>query len=469
MFRRQKNSFIGFIFFMPAAFLLILSGSLPALAKENGSATKMIEELQNVFVEIADHVKPSVVNISPKTGTSTRPPFRQEGRERPPESPGSGSGVIIDKKGFIVTNNHVVGDAEEVEVRLSDKTKFTGKVIGKDPDTDLAVVKIESDKDFPSVPMGDSGKLKVGQWVIAVGNPFGLDRTVTVGVISALGRENVNLSRYEDFIQTDASINPGNSGGPLFNIKGEVVGINTAIINFAQGIGFAIPTNMVQQVMTQLINKGKVVRGWLGVGIQPVTEDLASKFGVREGEGVLINEVFENDPAAKAGIQPGDIITKVGGKSIDTPSTLSRTIAGTSPGQKIDVEVYHDGKRKVLSVELAERKEEAAFASIPPKQPEAMLGINVQDLTPELAERFHIKEEKGVLITKVDQGSAAESKGLREGDLIKELNREKINNAEDFKNHAAKIKKGEGVLLRVIRDNRAFFVVLETKEEKDSK
>ncbi len=468
---RRKSLASVFLFVSWAVLLLFFLAPSPTLAKEEASGIKLIEELQNVFVDIADRVKPAVVNISPKTG-STHPPFRQnEGpREKPPEAPGSGSGVIIDKKGYIVTNNHVVGDAEEVEVRLSDKSKFTGKIIGKDPDTDLAVVKIESDKDLPFVPIGDSGKLKVGQWVIAVGNPFGLDRTVTVGVISALGRENVNLSRYEDFIQTDASINPGNSGGPLFNIKGEVIGINTAIINFAQGIGFAIPSSMVQQVMTQLINKGKVIRGWLGVGIQPVTEDLASKFGVKEGEGVLINEVFENDPAAKAGIQPGDIITKVGGKSIDTPSTLSRTIASTLPGQKIEVEVYRDGKRKVFTVELAERKEEATFASIPPsKQPEAMLGINVQDLTPELAERFHIKEDKGVLITKVDPGSAAEAKGLREGDLIKELNREKINNAEDFKNQAAKIKKGDGVLLRVIRDNRAFFVVLETKDEKEGK
>jgi serine protease Do len=472
MISERKKSLASVSLFV--AWAVILSSFLvpsPTLAKDETSGIKLLEEFQSVFVDIADHAKPAVVNISPKTG-AIHPSSRQnEGqREKPPEAPGSGSGVIIDKRGYIVTNNHVVGDAEEVEVRLSDKSKFTGKIIGKDPDTDLAVVKIESDKDLPFVPIGDSSKLKVGQWVIAVGNPFGLDRTVTVGVVSALGRENVNLSRYEDFIQTDASINPGNSGGPLFNIRGEVVGINTAIINFAQGIGFAIPSSMVQQVMTQLISKGKVVRGWLGVGIQPVTEDLASKFGVKEGEGVLINEVFESDPAAKAGIQPGDIITKVGGKSIDTPSTLSRTIASTLPGQKIEVEVYRDGKRKLLTVELAERKEEATFASIPPsKQPEAMLGINVQDLTPELAERFHIKEDKGVLITKVDPGSAAEAKGLREGDLLKELNREKINNAEDFKTHAAKIKKGDGVLLRVIRDNRAFFVVLETKEETEGK
>ena len=468
---RKKSLAVTFLMVTTTAFLFSFITPQPIPAKEDGADLKLVEELQNVFVGIADRAKPTVVNISPLTG-SPHPPFRQNQapREKQPEAPGSGSGVIIDKKGYIVTNNHVVGDADEVEVRLSDKTKFTGKVIGNDPDTDLAVVKIDSNKDLPFAPMGDSGKLKVGQWVVAVGNPFGLDRTVTVGVISALDRENVNLSRYEDFIQTDASINPGNSGGPLFNIHGEVIGINTAIINFAQGIGFAIPSSTVQQVMTQLIDKGKVMRGWLGVGIQPVTEDLATKFGVKEGEGVLINEVFENDPAAKAGIQPGDIITRVDGKSIDNPSTLSRMVASTLPGQKIEVEVYRDAKRKVYKVVLSERKEEATLASMPPsKQPEAILGVDVQDLTPELAERFHIKEEKGVLVSKVNAGSAAEAKGLREGDLIKELNREKINNVEDFKRESAKIKKGDGVLLRVIRDNRAFFVVLETKEEQEGK
>jgi serine protease Do len=296
--------------------------------------------------------------------------------------------------------------------------------------------------------------------VIAVGNPFGLDRTVTIGVVSALGRENVNLSRYEDFIQTDASINPGNSGGPLFNIRGEAVGINTAIINFAQGIGFAIPSNMVQQVASQLIAKGKVTRGWLGVGIQPVTDDLASKFGVTEGEGVLVNEVFEGDPAAKAGIQPGDVIIKVEGKPVDTPQTLSRLVAAIPPGKKAELQVIRDGKIRNLAVELGERKEEAVVASIPKTAPESMLGINVQDLTAELAERFKIKDEKGVLVTKVETGSAAEQEGLREGDLIREVNRERIDNVDQFKSSIGKLKKEESVLLRVIREGRAFYVVL---------
>jgi len=437
----------------------IATPSIAAPFKES-PGLKTLQDLQSVFVDLAEHVKPTVVNISPATAPAAKSGDSPRGG-RPPESSGSGSGVIVDKKGYIVTNNHVVGDAEVVEVRLSDKSHFTGKVIGKDPDTDVAVVKIDIDHDLPYVTLGDSNNLKVGQWVIAVGNPFGLDRTVTLGVISALGRENVNLSRYEDFIQTDASINPGNSGGPLFNINGEVIGINTAIINFAQGIGFAIPSNMVQNVMTQLISKGRVVRGWLGVGIQPVTADLASKFNVKEEEGVLVNEVFEGDPASKAGIQPGDVIIKLDDQVVDTPQTLSRLIAQLPPGKDAAFEIIRDGKHKHLTVKLGERKEEAVTASIP-KQPEMVLGLNVQDLTPELAERFKLKDEKGVLVTKVEPGSAAESEGIKEGDLIKEVNRVDVGSIGEFNGAISKIRPGETVLLRLLRERRAFYVVLKS-------
>ncbi|TAJ22585.1 MAG: trypsin-like serine protease, partial [Nitrospirae bacterium] len=297
-----------------------------ALAATDGNGIRLMEELQGVITDLAERVKPSVVNVFP-----TQSPSRSKNapKEQPPNAPssGSGSGVIIDAQGYILTNNHVVGDANEVEIRLSDKTRLIAQVIGRDQDTDLAVLKVTTDRPLPFAQFGDSGSVKVGQWVLAVGNPFGLDRTVTLGVVSGMGRENMNLSRYENFIQTDASINPGNSGGPLFNVHGEIIGINTAIINYAQGIGFAIPSNMAKQVFQQLQSRGKVVRGWLGVGIQPVTADLATKFGVAEGEGVLVNEVFESDPAARAGIKPGDIIIKVDGKVVDTPNALSRLIA----------------------------------------------------------------------------------------------------------------------------------------------
>jgi serine protease Do len=421
---------------------------------------RVLEELQSVITDLAERVKPSVVNVLPALSTRNG-----NARERLPNSPGSGSGVIIDDQGHIITNNHVVGDANEVEVRLSDKTKFTAQVIGKDPDTDLALLKINTDRALPYAQLGDSGTVKVGQWVLAVGNPFGLDRTVTLGVVSGIGRENMNLSKYENFIQTDASINPGNSGGPLFNIRGEVIGINTAIINFAQGIGFAIPSNMARQVMQQLLTRGKVVRAWLGVGIQPITGELAGKFGVSENEGVLVNEVFDNDPAYRAGIKPGDIITKVDGKGVDTPNSLSRLIAALDPGAAASIEVVRDGKRQLISVPLIERKESAILTSIQPTRAEVKLGLDVQDLTPELAEKFKLKDTKGVLVTKVDRGSVAMVEGLREGDLIKEVNRSEVTSSNEFSAAVSKTKRGETVLLRVLRENRAFYVVLKPADK----
>ncbi|HEU5091339.1 MAG TPA: trypsin-like peptidase domain-containing protein, partial [Nitrospira sp.] len=296
--------------FFATLFSSLMGGSRVEALSADSPGIRMLEEIQTVITELAEQTKPSVVNLFPIPSTGRT---REGPGERTPNASGSGSGLIVDSEGHIVTNNHVIGDATEIEVRFSDKTKLIAHVIGKDADTDLAVLKVTTDRPLPSARFGDSADVKVGQWVLAVGNPFGLDRTVTLGVVSGIGRENINLSRYENFIQTDASINPGNSGGPLFNLKGEVIGINTAIINFAQGIGFAIPSNMAKQVIEQLLAKGKVVRGWLGVGIQPLTAELAKTFGVAEGEGVLVNEVFEKDPAALAGIKPGDVIVRIDG------------------------------------------------------------------------------------------------------------------------------------------------------------
>lgn len=442
-----------------------------AMAAPRGSdaGIQLLETFQNTFIALAEQVKPAVVNIAPLTDSDATskpsddgPPGHPRGRAPDNAPSGSGSGVIFDKTGFIVTNNHVVGDADEVEVRLSDKTKFAGKVVGRDPDTDLAVVKIDAGHDLPAAAFGDSSKIKVGQWAIAVGNPFGLDRTLTVGVISALGRENVNLSRYEDFIQTDASINPGNSGGPLFNIRGEVIGINTAIINFAQGIGFAIPSNMAQDVMRQLMSTGKVTRGWLGVGIQSLTEELAAPFGVKEGEGVLVNEVFAGDPADRAGILPGDIILTVNGKTVDTPNTLARVIAGFGPGEKVMINLLRDGKKKAVQIDLTERKGDPAVA----QKSESRFGLTVEKLTTELAERHKIKPgEKGVVITKVESESPAEVQALKEGDLIKEVNRQEVADPETFAARIESVDKKETVLLRVAREGRSFFVVLKPHEK----
>ncbi len=443
----------------------LFGSSVPALAtadissapRKTSPGLRLLEELQTVITDLAEEAKPSVVSIFPIQATGRA---RDGSGERVPSSTGSGSGVIIDAVGHIITNNHVVGDASEVEVRLSDKTKLFAQVIGKDPDTDLAVLKVTTDHPLPAAHFGDSSGVRVGQWVLAVGNPFGLDRTVTLGVVSGIGRENINLSRYENFIQTDASINPGNSGGPLFDLRGDIIGINTAIINFAQGIGFAIPSNMAKQVMHQLISKGKVVRAWLGVGLQPLTPDLASKFGVDENEGVLVNEVFERDPAALAGIKPGDVITKVDGALVDTPNKLSRLVAALDPGSTTRVEVVRDGKRINLNVALSERRDAVVMASLPQSKTDLKLGIDVQDLTAGLAEKFRLNESRGVLISKVDSGSLAQAEGLREGDLIKEVNRVDTGTVGEFTIAVAKVKRGDTILLRVLREGRAFYVVL---------
>jgi len=421
----------------------------------------MLEEIQTVITDLAEQAKPSVVNIFPISGAG-RP--RESGADRTPSASGSGSGLIVDNEGHIVTNNHVVGDALEVEVRLSDKTKLIAQVVGKDPDTDLALLKVTVDRALPFARFGDSSTVRVGQWVLAVGNPFGLDRTVTLGVVSGIGRENINLSRYENFIQTDASINPGNSGGPLFNLRGEVIGINTAIINFAQGIGFAIPSNMTKQVIQQLIARGKVVRGWLGVGIQPLTPELAKKFGVAEGEGVLVNEVFEKDPAAEAGIKPGDIILMIDGSVVDSPNKLSRLIGALPPGAAPKIEVVRDFTRHILTVPLSERRDTAVVASLPQSRTEVKLGLDLQDLSAGLAEKFKLRETRGVLITKVDPGSLAHAEGLREGDLIKEVNRADVATVGEFTSAIAKVRRGDTVLLRVLRENRAFYVVLKSTD-----
>ena len=421
---------------------------------------EILEDIQNSITGLAERVTPTVVNIAPvrKIGGSRGIPG-----QRTPRVPGTGSGVIISEDGYIVTNNHVVGEeTTEAEVRLSDKTKVFAKVIGRDKDTDIALLKVSVDRKLPNAEFGNSSILKVGQWVLAVGNPLGLDRTVTLGVISGIGRERLNLSRYENFLQTDAAINPGNSGGPLFNLRGEVVGINTAIIHMAQGIGFSIPSDMVSRIVGQLRAHGRVVRGWLGVGIQPMTPELAEKFHVSEGSGVLVNEVFEDEPAHRAGIQPGDIITSIGGSPINTPNQLSRLVAQVGPGETVKVKIVRDGIPTVVDVAMGERQEKPIVASLPLHQSDMTLGIDVQALTAALADKFDLTESSGVLVAKVERGSLAHSEGLKEGDLIKEVNRKEVRSVSQFSKALENVTPGETILLRVVRKERAFFVVLKT-------
>lgn len=448
--------------FLSSAASIVLCFSLQTGHAEALSADspgmRMLEEIQTVITELAEETKHSVVNLFPITGGGRS---REGPGDRMPNVSGSGSGLIVDSEGHIVTNNHVVGDAAEIEVQLSDKTKLIARVVGKDPDTDLALLKVSAGRPLTSARFGDSTAVKVGQWVLAVGNPFGLDQTVTLGVVSGIGRENINLSRYENFIQTDASINPGNSGGPLFNLRGEVIGINTAIINFAQGIGFAIPSNMAKQVIEQLLAKGKVVRGWLGVGIQPLTAELAQKFGVTEGGGVLVNEVFEKDPAALAGIQPGDVIVRINGIAVDSPNKLSRLIGTLAPGATSQIEVVRDLKRLLLNIPLTERPNSPVLASVPRiEKLERKLGLEVQESTAGLVEKFRLRQSKGVVITKVESNSLAQAEGLQEGDLIIEVNRTEVSSLGEFMSTISQSRRGDAVLLRVLRENRAFYVVL---------
>ena len=420
-----------------------------------------LEEIQFTLTSLAERVTPMVVNITPIREITSSDGFKRRGSY----TQGSGSGVIVRDDGIIVTNNHVVGeDTTEAEVRLSDKTHQIARIIGRDKETDIAVLKIETDRKLPAATFGDSSALKVGQWVLAVGNPMGLDRTVTLGVISGIGRERLNLSKYENFIQTDAAINPGNSGGPLFNLRGEVIGINTAIIHMAQGIGFSIPADMVSRVVDQLVSKGRVVRGWLGVGIQALTKELSKQFGIQEGHGVLINEVYEDDPAYAAGIKPGDIILTVDEEPVDSPNQLSRLVARVGPGENAKIRVLRDGKEMMYHVPMAERPEKTTLASLPYQKSEVKLGLDVQALTAALAEEFELKETVGVLVSKVERGGLAHSEGIQEGDFITEVNRQPVRNVAQFSAVLEKIKLGQTVLLRIIRKARAFFIVLKTQQ-----
>ncbi len=437
---------------------LVLSVSAPAFAAPiESKGLQLLEEIQEAISQLAEHVTPTVVGVSSIRQISQPGKIPQQGRFK---VPGSGSGVVIHEDGYIVTNNHVINNGVEAEVHFSDQSTLVAEIVAQDPDTDLALLKVETDRKLQSAPFGDSSTVKVGQWVLAVGNPFGLDRTVTLGVVSGIGRENMNLSRYENFIQTDASINPGNSGGPLFNLRGEVIGINTAIINFAQGIGFAIPSNMANRIIEQLKTGGKVVRGWLGVGIQPLTPQLAEKFGVPDGKGVLVNEVFAGDPADQAGIQSGDIITQIGNERLESPNQLSRVVAGFSPDEKVLVHVIRDGTLLRLPVLLGVKKEKPIVASLPPTAAEIDLGIDVSPITEELAEQFSLDQSTGILVVRVVQGGVANAEGLRKGDVIQEVNRTQVPTMREFRKLLEAVQPGETILLRILRESKAFFVVL---------
>jgi len=369
-----------------------------------------------------------------------------------------GSGFILDKAGYIVTNNHVIEGADEVLVKLKDGKEFPAEIMGKDASTDLALIKIKTDHDLPVLPMGDSDKLEIGQWVLAIGSPFGLEHTVTAGIISAKGRV-IGAGPYDDFIQTDASINPGNSGGPLINMYGEVVGINTAIVAGGDGIGFAIPVNIAKEIFAQLKDNGEVTRGWLGVAIQDLDQELKEYYDVDKG--VLIAEVFEGDPAEKAGIRANDVILEINGKPLDSSRDLTRLIAGLGVGSKAMVKVNRDGREKTFKVKIARRDSEKLLASGGDRsgRTESKLGVEVSDITDEILKQFNLGDSNGVIVVNVEPGSKGDKAGMSKGDIIKEINHQRVKDVSDYNEFVDDVKDGDAIQMYVRRMNKGFMVV----------
>jgi serine protease Do len=457
--------------------LLILMALWPAW-RLNADERITARDWRNGFVQVAKKVQPSVVSIrsertvtlSPEgpgedffKGTPFEDFFKQHGG--PPmkrKQMGEGSGVIVDPKGYILTNHHVVAGADKLTVRLFDGRELKGTVQGTDSKTDLAVVHVEA-KDLPLAVLGDSDKIQVGEWAIAIGSPFGLEETVTVGVISAKGRTGLGTGTYEDFIQTDASINPGNSGGPLVNIEGEVIGINAMIISPGQGIGFAIPINLAKSIMEELIKTGKVIRPWVGIGLQDLTPELMDNFNVKEKEGALISQIYEGSPAEKAGLKTGDIIIQIDGKKIKDSQDVVKEVLKRQVGQKILFEVIRDEKRTEVSVITAQMPTELGEQR-PARPVKEWFGLRVSVVTPDIAKQLGLAKAEGVIIERVEMGSVAQGAGLQKGDVILEVNRQRIRDVNDYRIEMEKVKPDQGVLLLISREGSTFFVSL--KEEK---
>ncbi|MBM4261250.1 MAG: DegQ family serine endoprotease [Deltaproteobacteria bacterium] len=473
-----------------------ISGSLDWLAPTRANlmgeaATPEVRGGLPDFVSLAKRMKPLVVNISTTAVSEGRggggqdfgSPFGEEdpfndfwrrffggpggpggpGSRGPQRQRSSGSGFIIDRDGSILTNNHVVENAQKIVVKLSDDSEHEAKVVGRDPKTDIAVIKIEAKTSLPVAVLGDSDKLEVGEWVVAIGNPFGLDSTVTSGIVSAKGRH-INAGPYDNFIQTDASINPGNSGGPLINLRGEVVGINTAIFTRSGGnigIGFAIPVNLVKELLPQLRGKGKVTRGYLGVLIQKVTPEIADSLGMERGYGALVANVSKDGPAEKAGVKVGDVIVEFDGKEVKDSSELPIIVARTAVEKKVRMKVLRDKKEVILNVAVGELKEEEVVASAPEK---GELGMTVQRLTPQVAESLGLEKTEGVVVTQVEPGSAADEAGIRRGDVILEIDRKAVRSVDEYKKSVATIRKGRGVLFLVRRGESTLFLALKPQK-----
>ncbi len=469
------------IFLMVLFLCLASSGQLYARTAQEDENIELLARTSQAVAEIVKEAMPAVVFVQVEKTVEQGPsPFGQDPfgmfndpffqrffgphlRQRPRKfkQRGQGSGFIISKDGYILTNNHVVGEADSISVKLADGRKFKAKVIGKDPQSDVAVIKINA-KGLPVLPLGNSDSIQVGEWVIAIGNPFGLTQTVTVGVVSAKGRSRLGITDYEDYIQTDAAINPGNSGGPLINIHGEAIGINSAIFSRSggyMGIGFAIPINMAKAVKDQLIKNGKVVRGWLGVVIQEIDEDLAKSFGLKKTEGVLISEVADNSPAKKAGLKSGDIILEMDGHKVYDIGELRNKIALTPPGTKVTFDILREDKHKKITVTI-EEKPGGVTVAMSKHEILKQLGLVVQELTSDLAQQFGYREGQGVLVAEVEPGSLAAGAGIQAGQLIEEVNRIKVRTVDEFLKALSKSRKTKTVLFKVRDGDISRYVAL---------
>ena len=477
---RHNGIFRSSLLFLTALFLAAgISSSDIAAAREKAispESVKTLSGLSEALADVADAVRPAVVNISTTSvvnmedspyGDMFNDPFFRHffgdghpGMKRKYKSSALGSGVIVNENGFILTNNHVVKGADEIKVILYDKREFKGKVVGTDPRTDLSVVKIEA-KNLPTLTLGDSSTLKTGDVVLAIGNPFGLNQTITMGIVSAVGRSNIGLADFEDFIQTDAAINPGNSGGALVNGRGELVGINTAIFSTSggyMGIGFAIPSDMAKSVMDSIIKHGKVIRGWLGVSIQNLTPDLAKSLGIKETEGALIAGVENSSPADQAGLKRGDLLTEMNGKKITDATALRNVVASMAPGAKADIKIIRSGKELTITAVLGEYKEKKIVKKTAYNN--AFKGVTVQELTPSLRDKLNLPEGMaGVVVT--DIASDSPSQGLLQvNDVIEEMNRKAVRSAQEYEAIVSKIGEHDTILLLIFRDGGSIYMTL---------